>query len=65
MNLLTPENRNQLHHADIETGKIVSTWTFHKDGVEIPMLDICQDTKASAAEERSTFMGLDGNRLCK
>ena len=37
MNLLTPDQRNVLHHADIETGKIVSTWTFKKDGVELNM----------------------------
>ena len=32
MNLLTPENPDKLHHADIETQKIVSTWTFQKVG---------------------------------
>lgn len=30
MNLLTPEHPNMLHHADIETQKIVSTWQFQK-----------------------------------
>eukprot|EP00197_Chlamydomonas_leiostraca_P013127 CAMPEP_0202869760 /NCGR_PEP_ID=MMETSP1391-20130828/12913_1 /ASSEMBLY_ACC=CAM_ASM_000867 /TAXON_ID=1034604 /ORGANISM="Chlamydomonas leiostraca, Strain SAG 11-49" /LENGTH=578 /DNA_ID=CAMNT_0049550119 /DNA_START=147 /DNA_END=1883 /DNA_ORIENTATION=+ len=66
MNLLGgPETPNTLHHADIETGKIVSTWTFQKDNVEIPMLDIHHDTKSGQLEERSTFMGLDKNRLCR
>eukprot|EP00798_Chlamydomonas_sp_ICE-L_P024533 gene24531-10138_t len=65
MHLLTPDNRNQLLQADIETGKIISTWTFNKDGVDIPMNDINHDTKSGAAEERSTFLGLDNNRLCR
>lgn len=30
MNLLTPENPNQMYRADIETQKIVSTWNFNK-----------------------------------
>lgn len=32
MNLLTPEAPHLVHHADIETGKIVSTWSFQKVG---------------------------------
>eukprot|EP00798_Chlamydomonas_sp_ICE-L_P031953 gene31953-33737_t len=65
MNLLTEGDRNKLHQADIETGKIISTWTFAKDEVKISMSDISHDTKASGAEERSTFLGLDNNRLCR
>ncbi|KXZ52553.1 hypothetical protein GPECTOR_9g597 [Gonium pectorale] len=65
MNLLTPENRNVLHHADIEVGKIVSTFSFQKDDVEIPIADIASDYKAAQMEEHSQFLGLDQNRLCR
>ncbi|KAL6753084.1 VID27 cytoplasmic protein-domain-containing protein [Haematococcus lacustris] len=65
MNLLTPDNPNKLMHADIETGKVVSTWSFKKDGVEINMKDIVHDDKAGQLDDRSTFLGLDNNRLCK
>ncbi|KAJ9521148.1 hypothetical protein QJQ45_022851 [Haematococcus lacustris] len=64
MNLLTPDNPNKLMHADIETGKVVSTWSFKKDGVEINMKDIVHDDKAGQLDDRSTFLGLDNNRLC-
>eukprot|EP00200_Dunaliella_tertiolecta_P009141 CAMPEP_0202380178 /NCGR_PEP_ID=MMETSP1127-20130417/27502_1 /ASSEMBLY_ACC=CAM_ASM_000462 /TAXON_ID=3047 /ORGANISM="Dunaliella tertiolecta, Strain CCMP1320" /LENGTH=600 /DNA_ID=CAMNT_0048978833 /DNA_START=71 /DNA_END=1873 /DNA_ORIENTATION=+ len=65
MNLLTPDNPNYLYQADIETQKIVSTWNFNKDGVDIPMRDIHHDTKSACLEQRSTFLGLDNNRLCR
>ncbi len=42
MNLLTPENPHMLHHADVETGQIVSTFSFQKDTVDIPIKDITQ-----------------------
>ncbi len=36
-----------------------------QDGVEVPMRDIQNDTKAAQLEERSTFLGLDSNRLSR
>lgn len=42
MNILTPENASALYHADVETGKIVSTFSFQKDTVEIPIKEITQ-----------------------
>jgi hypothetical protein len=33
--------------------------------VDIPMADIHHDNKAGQLEERSTFMGLDANRLTR
>ncbi|KAG2485820.1 hypothetical protein HYH03_015530 [Edaphochlamys debaryana] len=65
MNLLTPDNRNILHHADIETGKVVSTFKFTKDEAEIPIADIVSDYKAAQMEEHSQFLGIDNNRLCR
>mmetsp|Transcript_1482 Transcript_1482/g.3251 ORF Transcript_1482/g.3251 Transcript_1482/m.3251 type:complete len:563 (-) Transcript_1482:307-1995(-) len=65
MNLLTPDNTNALHHADVETGKIVSTWKFQKDTVDVPIRDIVHEHKSAQMEEVSTFLGLDNNRLCK
>ncbi len=65
MNLLTPDNRSALHHADIEVGKIVSTYKFQKDEAEVPIVEIASEYKAAQTEETSTFLGLDANRLCK
>lgn len=51
---------------DIETGKIVTEWKFEKDGTDITMRDITNDTKASQLDpSESTFLGLDDNRLCQ
>ena len=36
-----------------------------KDGVDIPMTDVCCDTKSAQMEQRSTFLGLDNNRLVR
>eukprot|EP00887_Chlorella_sp_A99_P003933 scaffold11.g3933.t1 len=65
MNMLTPEHATSLFHADIETGKVVSEWSFQKDGVDVPIKDITTDTKAAQLEDRSTFLGLDANRLAR
>eukprot|EP00252_Welwitschia_mirabilis_P018733 TRINITY_DN4180_c0_g1_i1.p1 TRINITY_DN4180_c0_g1~~TRINITY_DN4180_c0_g1_i1.p1 ORF type:complete len:608 (+),score=130.48 TRINITY_DN4180_c0_g1_i1:196-2019(+) len=55
-----------VHQMDIETGKIVSEWRFEKDGTDISMRDITNDTKGSQLDPSvSTFMGLDDNRLCR
>ncbi|KAG1658751.1 hypothetical protein FOA52_000864 [Chlamydomonas sp. UWO 241] len=65
MNLLTPHDPNLLHHADVETGKIVSTYNFQKDSVDIPIKEIAHDNKAAQMDGTSTFLGLDANRLCR
>ncbi len=65
MNLLAVDDPNRLHHADVETGQIVSTYAFQKDSVDIPIKDITHDTKSSQMSEDSTFLGLDSNRLCR
>ncbi|PON69098.1 Vacuolar import/degradation, Vid27-related [Parasponia andersonii] len=55
-----------LQQLDIETGKIVTDWKFEKDGTEITMRDITNDTKGSQLDpSESTFLGLDDNRLCQ
>lgn len=55
-----------LHQLDIETGKIVTEWKFEKDGADITMRDITNDTKGSQLDpSESTFLGLDDNRLCQ
>ncbi|KAK7252041.1 hypothetical protein RIF29_35732 [Crotalaria pallida] len=57
---------SKLHQLDIETGKIVSEWKFEKDGADITMRDITNDTKGSQLDpSESTFLGLDDNRLCQ
>ena len=36
-----------LHQLDIETDKIVSEWRFGKDGTDVTMRDITNDTKGA------------------
>nr|AAQ90244.1 DEM2 [Solanum lycopersicum] len=55
-----------LHQLDIETGKVVTEWKFEKDGTDITMKDITNDTKGSQLDpSESTLLGLDDNRLCQ
>ncbi|CAN6239200.1 unnamed protein product [Urochloa humidicola] len=57
---------NGVHHVDIETGKVVAEWRFEKDGTDIAMRDIANDSKGAQLEPSgSTFLGLDDNRLCR
>ncbi|KAG8502012.1 hypothetical protein CXB51_002027 [Gossypium anomalum] len=71
MMLMSPENEGKpnatgLKQVDIETGKIVTEWKFEKDGADITMRDITNDTKGSQLDpSESTFLGLDDNRLCQ
>lgn len=62
MNMLTPEQGSQMFNADIETGKILNEWAFKKDGVDIDIKDISNDTRAAGLDDRDTFLGLGGNR---
>lgn len=71
MLFMSPTNEGKphstgLHHLDIETGKIVTEWKFEKDGTDITMRDITNDSKGSQLDPSgSTFLGLDDNRLCR
>jgi hypothetical protein len=57
---------NGVHHVDVETGKVVTEWRFEKDGADITMRDIANDSKGAELEPSgSTFLGLDDNRLCR
>lgn len=59
----TPGGVRQL---DIETGKVVSTWQFQKDGTPISMKDIASTSKESQLDPGEfSFLGLDDNRLCR
>lgn len=40
-------------------------WTTNLNGAAVPMTDITQDTRAAQLDHRSTFLGLDANRLCR
>ncbi|KAL2520948.1 Vacuolar import/degradation [Forsythia ovata] len=65
MNGGKPHSRG-LHQFDIETGKIVSEWKFEKDGTDITMRDITNESKGAQMDPSgSTFLGLDDNRLCR
>ncbi|GAB4840813.1 Protein cypro4 [Ancistrocladus abbreviatus] len=71
MLLMGPQNEGKphstgVHQLDIETGKIVSEWKFEKDGTDITMRDITNDSKGAQLDPSgSTFLGLDDNRLCR
>ncbi|GKA99327.1 CYPRO4 protein [Tanacetum coccineum] len=57
---------NGLHQFDIETGKVVTEWKFAKDGTDISMRDVTNDSKGAQMDPSgSTFLGLDDNRLCR
>ncbi|KAL6572436.1 Protein cypro4 [Orobanche minor] len=65
MNDGKPHSRG-LHQLDIESGRIVSEWKFEKDGADISMRDITNDSKGAQMDPSgSTFLGLDDNRLCR
>uniref|UniRef100_A0A7N0T1F6 Vacuolar import/degradation Vid27 C-terminal domain-containing protein n=1 Tax=Kalanchoe fedtschenkoi TaxID=63787 RepID=A0A7N0T1F6_KALFE len=71
MLLMSPIKEGQpqstgIHQLDIETGKVVTQWKFEKDGTDITMTDITNDSKESQLDPSgSTFLGLDSNRLCQ
>ncbi|CAD7702486.1 unnamed protein product [Ostreobium quekettii] len=65
MNILGKERTSTVYNADIETGKVVAEWEFQKDGVDVPMKEITTEAKGAQADDRSTFLGLDTNRLCR
>ncbi|XP_059455549.1 protein CYPRO4 [Corylus avellana] len=71
MLLMSPMNGGKphstgLHQFDIETGKIVTEWKFGKDGTDITMRDVTNDSKGAQLDPSgSTFLGLDDNRLCR
>ncbi|KAL6493206.1 Protein cypro4 [Orobanche gracilis] len=65
MNDGKPHSRG-LHQLDIESGRVVSEWKFEKDGADISMRDITNDSKGAQMDPSgSTFLGLDDNRLCR
>ncbi|CAN1191976.1 Protein CYPRO4 [Linum perenne] len=65
LNDAKPHSRG-LHQFDIETGKVVTEWKFEKDGTDITMRDIVNDSKGAQLDPSgSTFLGLDDNRLCR
>ena len=62
MNMLSPGDGRSLFNADIETGKVVAEWAFQKDGVDVGMKDIVNETRAAQLDDRDTFLGLGANR---
>ena len=65
MGLLCEDDAHALLYADVESGKVVQECTFKKDDVDIPMTEIVAETKSAPAEDRSTFLSYDRNRLCR
>ena len=62
----TGRGSHSVMQYDIERQTVVTRWQCEKDTVAIPMMDIVGDTKAAQLEAaRSTFLGLDGNRLAR
>jgi hypothetical protein len=65
MNILSPEEGTSLHQLDIETGKTVAEWGFQKDGTDVAMKDLINDTKGAQLDDRDTFLGVGTNRLVR
>lgn len=62
----TPGGRSHsVFQFDIERETVVSAWKCAKDGVDVPMTDICTDSKEAQLTTDSTFMGVDDNRLVR
>jgi hypothetical protein len=51
--------------ADLEAGRVVREWACTMNGADVPMADISTDSKDAQLDHRSTFLGLDSNRLCR
>ncbi len=65
MGMLHEGDAHSLLYADVESGKVVQECRFKKDDVDIPMTEIVAETKSAPAEDRSTFLSYDRNRLCR
>jgi len=66
MNMISPNTAaSSLFHTDLETGKVVSEWAFARDGVDVAIKDIANDTKTAQLEQNSTFLALGDNRLAR
>ncbi|KAL3144985.1 hypothetical protein ABBQ32_003489 [Trebouxia sp. C0010 RCD-2024] len=65
MNMLSPEGGRSLFHTDIETGKVVSEWSFQKDGVDAAMKDLANETRGAQTDDRDTFLGIGQKRLVR
>jgi hypothetical protein len=65
MNMLTPTRGEKLFNADIETGKVINEWSFKREGVDVAMKDIVNDTRAAQLDDRDTFLGIGQNRLVR
>ena len=65
-NTTTPGGRaHSVFQFDIERETVVSAWKCQKDEVDIPMADICTDSKEAQLTTDSTFMGIDDHRLVR
>lgn len=65
MNVLSPEEGTSIHQMDIETGKTVAEWGFQKDGTDVSMRDLINETKGAQLDNRDTFLGVGTNRLVR
>ncbi|KAA6427924.1 hypothetical protein WJX79_002136 [Trebouxia sp. C0005] len=65
MNMLSPEGGQNLYHTDIETGKVVSEWSFKKDGVDAGMIDLANETRGAQLDDRDTFLGIGNKRIAR
>jgi len=57
MNLLTPGS-GSIYNTDLNTGKLLNEFSFKKDGVDLSIVDIVNDTKAAQLSSDSTFLSL-------
>ena len=62
MNMLSPAAGARVLNADVETGKVVNEWAFKKDGMDVEMKDLANDTRAAQLDDRDTFLGIGQNR---
>lgn len=57
--------RDRVFDADLETGTVVAAWALRKDGVDVAMDDLANESRGAQLDGRSTFLGLASNRLVR
>eukprot|EP00884_Botryococcus_braunii_P014703 jgi/Botrbrau1/23233/Bobra.0041s0071.2 len=60
---LSPDRKNRLFDIDIERGQVINEWKLEKDGVDVELTDIANQTRDAQLDDRSTFLGLGPKRL--
>ena len=62
--LLSTRALLQLCHQCPCCCRVVSEWSFKKDGVDAAMKDLANETRGAQTDDRDTFLGIGQKRCC-